>query len=39
MEQLLDGRCFLNSIPIAMIIGAKGKSGHYLSFALRFYSF
>jgi hypothetical protein len=39
MGQLLDGRCFLNSIPIAMITGAKGKSGHYLSFALRFCSF
>jgi hypothetical protein len=40
IEQLLDGRFFLNSVPIAMIIvGAKGKSGHYLSFALRFCSF
>jgi hypothetical protein len=39
MEQLLDGRFFLDSISIDMILGAKGKSGHYLSFALRFCSF
>jgi hypothetical protein len=39
MDQSMNGRCFLNAIPIATIIGAKGKSGHYFSFALPFCSF
>jgi hypothetical protein len=38
MEQLLDGRFFLDSIPIGMITGAKGKSGHYICTAFLFLS-